>query len=454
MEQYRSYALGSQPRWLSRYISSLSFDREICEYVKMVLIVHVEELYNSGNIEKEAYIQLVNAVRKFDCLKLREEGYEDIHEAIEYHVTKLTEYGKWLNLGKSRNDQVATALRMKVREEILDLMDSMYWLLVSLFKSSIRYRSVEFPTFTHFQPAQPSTLGHYLISFAEEIVDLMTLLFSAFRVTDKCPMGSAAVAGTTVPLNRKRICERLCFSDIALNTIYATTSRTFFLSVLSALDNISVVLLRFVEDMFLFSNPVLNLIEVPAEHAGTSSIMPHKRNPATLEVARAELLKVHSTYEYAFSLLKGLPSGYCLDLQQLSPAVWPVFKVMRLAFLVLADFVERLRPGSGIENIMKYPLRAADLAEFLSLHRGVPFRDAYKTVATALKEHNYNFQEVVDEILKGEQLPHPILSRRNEGSPGAMDSTYRKVRRGIEDLVSFLNKYRSKLYRCNELAEA
>lgn len=453
MEQYRSYALGSQPKWLARYISSMEFDKHICEYVKLILLAHVDEIYESGHVRRSVRDELVKAIRSFNCVDTEGGNYEDIHEAIEYYVSKITEAGKWLNLGKSRNDQVATALRMKTKDELLDLMDSLYWLLLSLLRTSLRYKSILFPTFTHFQPAQPGTFGHYLLSFAEELVDVIPSLLSAFKSVDKCPMGSAAAAGSTVPLDRRRLCRKLCFEDIALNTVYATTSRTFFLNVISVMSQMAIIILRLIEDMFLFSNPILNLIEVPSEHAGTSSIMPHKKNPATLEVARAELLKVYSTYNFTFALLKGLPSGYCLDLQQLSPMIWQAFSTMRLAMLVLADFIEKVKPGKGVEKALSYPLQAADLAERLSLEKGTPFRESYKIVALSLKRNDYDFQKVVNEILGGRQLPHPIHSRKNEGSPGSLESTYNKVKDGIETIVSFLTEKREKITKCYALLE-
>ena len=431
-EQYRSYALGNQPKWLSNYISSLGFDKYICEYVLDVIREHVRELVRQGYVSGEEGSSLINALEKFDCNE-EFEGYEDVHEAIEYFVSKLTEAGKWMNLGKSRNDQVATALRMRNREEILDSIDSVRILVLELLTKASAYDDLPFPAFTHFQHAQPTTFGHYLLSFAEELIDLIRGLVYAYELTDECPYGSAAVAGSTVKLDRVRVCRNLKFERVVLNTIYATSSRNFFLASLDSLSQVTSALLRFIEDMFLFANPALNLIEVPSAHAGTSSIMPHKRNPATLEVARAELLKVYFIREYAYSLLKGLPSGYALDLQQLSPVVWEAYKTFRKGVVVMADFVREVEVGRGVEAMWTFPLRAADLAEAISLRKGVPFREAYAIVAKGLKSGK-GVEELSKETLGGE-LPHPISSRSNLGSPGNLKPIKEKVLRSLRELV-------------------
>ncbi len=433
-EQYRSYALGAQPQWLAEYVSSLSFDVYICEYVLDVLREHARELFRRGYLDAGDLEELLGALDQFDCTA-RLKGYEDVHEAIEYFVTSVTEAGKWLNLGKSRNDQVATAIRMRNKEELLDVMDSLRVFLSELLVKASAYEDEIFPTFTHFQHAQPTTFAHYLLSFAEEVVDLLEGLKHAYRLSDECPYGSAAAAGSTVELDRRRVCENLRFNGMVLNTLYATTSRNFLLASLDAISQISSVLLRFIEDMFLYANPALKLVEVPSPHAGTSSIMPHKRNPATLEIARAELLKVYLVRDYAYALLKGLPSGYSLDLQQLSPAVWEAYKVFRKATAVIADFVREVEVGEGAREALKFPLRAADLAEAISLRKGVPFREAYAVVAKELKEGK-SVEEISLEVL-GEGLPHPIGSRRNVGSPGNLKPVKEKVLRGLRELVRF-----------------
>ena len=438
--QYRSYALGSQPAWLARYISSLEFDKEICPYVLDVLRVHVRELAKNGYLDERDAREIEELLEEFDCNE-RFVGYEDIHEAIEYYLIQRSEAAKQINLGKSRNDQVATAIRLKTREEILETVDALYLFVKTTYFKARKLRDVFFPTFTHLQPAQPANLGLYLTSFAEEIVDLIDLFEASLKATDECPLGAAAAAGSTVELSRGRRCEELCFRDVALNTLYATTSRSFLLASTSALLVASLPLLRFAEDMFVFSTPSFGLVKVPDEHAGTSSIMPHKRNPATLEVARAELSKLVGSLTSQFALMKGLPSGYCLDLQQLTPLVWESFSKFRLATLALADFMEKMEVNEErVKEFLKYPLQAADVAEFLA-KRGVPFRDAYASVARAVKKHGYDMKLIAEEVLGAEAeeaLKDPVAKRSTPGAPGNLEPVFEKISKGMERMLRIL----------------
>ncbi|NPA84785.1 MAG: argininosuccinate lyase [Crenarchaeota archaeon] len=439
---YRSYAMAQQPRWLAEYISSLSFDKEICPYVLDVLAVHVRELERRGFIKSSE--KLLKLIENFDCTK-NYEGYEDIHEAIEYYLISASEEAKQINLGKSRNDQVATAIRLRTREEILDALEALYHFIKALYVKAKRYRETFFPTFTHLQPAQPGSAGLYFSSFAEELVDSFPLLVTALKLTDKCPLGAAAAAGSTVPLGREERCSELCFEDLALNALYATTSRAFALASASALLALSLPLTRFAEDMFIFSSPSFGLVKVPEDHAGTSSIMPHKRNPATLEVARAELSKLIGILTFQHALLKGLPSGYSLDLQQMTPSLWRAFSIFRKAALVLADFTEKLELDEAkAREFLRFPLQAADLAERLAV-RGVPFRDAYARVARELKK-TQDVNEIALKIL-GEPLGDPLLSRRAPGAPGNLEPVFEKIYEGIERIL-FVLQLRYKYQNC------
>jgi argininosuccinate lyase len=202
--------------------------------------------------------------------------------------------------------------------------------------------------------------------------------------------------------------------------------------------------------MFLFSNPMLGLIKVPSSHAGTSSIMPHKRNPATLEIVRAELSKVVSAVVEVTLTLKGLPSGYCLDLQQISPSVWDAFKRFRKSVVIIADFVREVEVGDA-SRAFEYPLQAADLAEYLSVQKDIPFRESYRIVAESLKKHNYDLHKVKEEVLKGEELPEPITSRRNLGSPGNWDVVIDKIKKRVGEMVKFINEEWERTWRCSEL---
>ncbi len=438
---YRSYALGSQPRWLSKYISSLNFDVEICPYVIDILKVHVIQLSKLGKLNEEDVRTLHNLLDQFDCNNIIDGYYEDIHEAIEYFLISRNEKAKWINLGKSRNDQVATAIRMRMKEDIIENIKVIRDLVLALVSKALPHLDTPFPTFTHLQPAQPTTFGHYLLSFAEEILDLIELLIDTYEVVDKCPMGSAAATGSTVPIDRNEYCKMLCFRDVALNTLYATSTRSFILSYLSSLMVLSLPILRFIEDMFFLCTPLIGIIIVPNDHAGTSSIMPHKRNPSTLEVARAELSKLLGALAASYALLKGLPSGYVLDYQQLTPLVWDSGKTFRLAITVVTDFIEKVELNyKAVRRAFEYPLLAADVAEYLSIEKDIPFRDAYAMVAKVAK-NTYNMKEIAERVLGEEAesvLEDPISKRKSIGAPGNPYPIIDKIKKTLVNLNHFL----------------
>ncbi len=439
---YRSYALGFQPPWLSKYISSLNFDTEICPYVIDVLKVHIHQLFKLGKLGENDVQKLYKLLDEFDCYDIKG-NYEDIHEAIEYFLISKLEVAKWLNLGKSRNDQVATAIRMRLKEDVFESVKVVRDLILTIVSNALPYLDTLFPTFTHLQPAQPTTFGHYLLSFAEELVDLMNLLIVTYEIADKCPMGSAAAAGSTVPLNRAEYCKSLCFNDIALNTLYATSSRSFLLLYLTSLLVLSIPILRFIEDMFFLCTPLIGIIIVPDDHAGTSSIMPHKRNPSTLEVARAELSKLIGSVTSSFTILKGIPSGYVLDYQQLTPLIWESGKIFRFTLTVVTDFIEKMKINyDAIKTTFRYPLLAADVAEYLSMVKDIPFRDAYAIVAKVAKE-TYDMEQIATRILGEEAknvLEDPISKRKNLGAPGNPHPIIDKIKKSLDLINDFLKK--------------
>ncbi|ABU82606.1 argininosuccinate lyase [Ignicoccus hospitalis] len=447
---YRGYALGSQPRWLADFISSLHFDKDICPYVIDVLIVHINELERKGYVSSEDAKTLKELLEQFDC-SADFDGYEDIHEAIEYYLIERTGAAKQINLGKSRNDQVATAIRLRVREELLESATALYHLLKALYAKAKLHEEVFFPTFTHLQPAQPANFGLFLTNFAEEIVDSFGLLEVALEITDKCPLGAAAAAGSTVDLDRRRRCEELCFKDLAYNTLYATTSRDFALVSLGALASLSIPLLRFVEDVFVYATPPFSLIRVPLDHAGTSSIMPHKKNPATLEVVRAELSKLLGHYVSAFSILKGLTSGYNLDLQQLTPLLWQAFKTFRKSVIVITDFLWKMEVNEErAKEFLRYPLLAADLAEYLVKNKGLTFRDAYATVARALKEHNDDLARAAEGLVGDEWKvveKGALTFRKAPGAPGNLGPVFVKIERAMSRIARLV-VVREELRQC------
>ncbi len=424
---YRKHLLGRQSEDLLNYISSLSYDINICKEIKMVVATHVLELLDNGHIERETASKIIKALCEAPC---EYEGFEDIHEAIEFFLKeRIGEDAYWQNLGKSRNDQVITAIRMKVREEMISLLLKTLSLVEKLLQTIKEKGQKPFVLNTHFQPAQPSTFGHYLSSFVEQLLESVEIGFDVLSRVNLSPLGSGAVAGSTVPLNRVREASRLCFEGLLCNSLYATHSRDFFIDVFSFLIRLSSSFKRIANDLFYLSHPLIKAISIPREHLATSSMMPHKANPATMEVLRARLDRIMGLFVSFYSTYTSLTSGYNLDMQELTPLLWEAIGIVSEAVDVLASLIPNLDVGEGVEKLLKMPITASDKAEEMSLKLKIPFRRAYYEVADKLKRGELSFS--IGDSLRS------IERRVSEGSPG---NYYVCVERAQQKVILYRSK--------------
>jgi argininosuccinate lyase len=384
---YRRW-IGGSGELVSRYTSSIVDDAEIGDAVIQVMRAHVKHLGELGLIPRDAEEALLDALATVKPSDLLGGGYEDIHEALEdYLIRKLGELGGWVGLGRSRNDHVAAAVRLRLLDRLDSLGDGIRKLRRTLLRLSIQYSRCIMPGFTHSQPAQPITLGHYFLAMDEALMEFQQLLKPARSIVDKSPLGSGALGGTTVPLDRARLGRHAGFTGVVENTLYATGSR-FFANVASSLVvSMLLELGRFVEDLVNWSSPMVGYVVPHEEHVSTSSIMPHKRNPVTLEVFRARVGEALGHLVSLLSIQRNLGTGYSLDLQEATRHLWAIVNIGVEGVGVLRSFLEgahydcaRMR-----EDASKYPITSSDLAESISMG-GVPYREAYFEVAKGLGE--------------------------------------------------------------------
>ncbi|MBB5252324.1 argininosuccinate lyase [Sulfurisphaera ohwakuensis] len=377
MVLYRRW--GTEKDFVSTYTSSIDSDKEIVEEVKVVMKAHVIELYLSGYIAKDTAKRILLAINSFHELK---EGYEDIHEALEDHIIKTVgEEGGWVGFGRSRNDHVATALRLKMRKYLVEILYDIISLRKTLIEKSKTSTEILFPTYTHFQPAQPSTLAHYFLYIEDELDTIWNYIYSSLLLVNRSPLGSGAIVGTNVKLDRKREAELLGFDDIIYNTISATSSR---LDLINAVSNLSLLMLffsRIAEDLILLSSMFINIVKLPDSHVSTSSLMPQKRNAVTLEILRSKAGECFGDLSSLFNIYKGLPSGYNLDLQEMNKHYWDCVKIVISSIEVINSILE------GIE-VLNFQLddktTATDVAEDLAI-TGIPYRKAYMEVANKIR---------------------------------------------------------------------
>ncbi len=421
--KYREKLLGPGEDWLARYTSSIRDDRTIVYEVLETLKAHVAHLAEKGLVPRDAaarIISLLDEAERRPELVLRE-GFEDVHEAVEaYLEERLGDEAGWASLGRSRNDHVATALRLRARKLLLALLGSMVRLRETLLSKAEQHVETVIPAHTHFQPAQPTTLAHYLLSVEEALADSWRHIHSVLvEVVDRSPLGAGAAVGTSAPLDRERLARLLGFREPVVNTLYASSSRLFLYTAASAAYTAVLVLSRFAEDMVLWSHPSLGYVELPPAHLATSSLMPHKKNPATMEVLRARAYELLGDLSALAGIEAGLPSGYSLDLQEASRHAWRILRESVMAVRVAESLVRGLKAtGRGAAEAERHPVVSPDLAEGLSLEKGVPYREAHRRVAEMLAK-GLDPQSIAERLgLKGPLTPwESIESKRVLGSP-------------------------------------
>lgn len=365
------------------YISSVDRDERILGELFDINMAHILMLAEEGIVSREVGARILKALIELrDAIRL-DRGKEDAYVCIEDEVSKIAGEGIGgnLNIAKSRNDQIATALRMRLRRELLDLIASGAGLLEGLLELAEGGLRALLPGYTHLRIAQPITLAHYAIAQFDAIARDLERLMEAYGRVNKCPMGAAALATTSFPINRGRVSELLGFDGILENSLDAVGDRDFALEALADLSIMAWHLIRIVEDLILYSAPEFSILELPTGFCSTSSIMPQKRNPDMLEVMRARLSGILGDLAAAFSILKALPSGYNLDFQELTPRLWNGIDELKRAIPLLSELIPKLRVVEGVEGkLARSFATASELANFLCSKHGIPFRSAYRIV--------------------------------------------------------------------------
>ncbi len=313
---------------------------------------------------------------------------EDIHLNIESRLTDLVgEPGRRLHTARSRNDQVATDFRLWVRDAI-DRADGLARDLQGvLLDLAEAHAGTVMPGFTHLQAAQPVTFGHHLLAYVEMLGRDRSRLADARRRLNESPLGAAALAGTSFPIDRAMTAAELGFDRPAANSIDAVSDRDFALEYLAAAAICAVHLSRLAEELVLWSTPQFGFVRMPEAFTSGSSIMPQKRNPDAAELVRGKSGRVLGHLQALLVVLKGLPLAYSKDMQEDKEGVFDAADTLELCLAASAAmlagvtvFPERMRAAAGVGHTT-----ATDLADWLVRARGVPFREAHGVAARAVK---------------------------------------------------------------------
>jgi argininosuccinate lyase len=311
---------------------------------------------------------------------------EDCHTAIENRLTKeLGEAGKKIHTGRSRNDQVLTALRLYGKNAMFDIAEAVSRLVETLILSAETHKSVPMPGRTHTQIAMPSSVGLWFAAWAEELLDGLSLLQTVYRLGDRCPLGAAASYGTPLPLDREYTAELLGFGAVHNNVLAANNSRgKIEAAFLDALDAVGITLSKMAADLILFSLPEFGYFSLPAEMCTGSSIMPQKKNPDGLELTRAKAAVLGGCAAQIKSIIRALPSGYNRDFQETKEPFLRGLKTALALARIMERTVSKLKVNSQtLRRAFTPDIFATDQAYALVL-AGQNFRDAYKDVGLNL----------------------------------------------------------------------
>ncbi len=417
----RSGRLAPTRKDVVEFISSIEQDTRIAKATVLVNEAHVIALAKAEVISRENARKLLKALREIEKNPPFRKGVEDVHVLIEDYVTRRVgaAVGGMLNAGKSRNDQVATAIRMTLREALLELSSLIMSFEQELLCLAAKHKRSPFVGYTHLQPAQPITFAHYLIAVGDAFLRDNQRIMEAYARVNACPMGASALAGTSFRIDRSLVARLLGFNGLVENSLDAVGSRDFLLDALYASSTVALDTSRVAEDLIFYGSADVGLVYLPDEFASTSSIMPQKKNPDVLEVVRARCAKVVGNYSSATTVLHGLTTGYNLDYQELTPMVWDSMDIIGSCIKMLTQLVPKVGLSERIADRYQTQFMAAtEIANVLVREEEMPFREAHHAVGQAVKTA----------LERGQSLGGlDIVQWRNLLRKQIRESTFRKI---------------------------
>jgi len=393
------------------FVESLSIDKRLYKYDIVGSIAHARMLAEQKLINKDEFNSikdgLIEISEEISAGRFKfEKKYEDIHMAIEAAlVAKIGEPGKKLHTGRSRNDQVATDVRLWMRDQIEILQAKITLLQKAFVKLAGKYAEDIMPGYTHLQRAQPIVIASYLLSFAEQFERDFIRLKNCHRLLNISPLGSGAVAGSTLPLDRKSTAKQLGFSDISYNSIDAVGDRDFCAEFIFDCALIATHLSRLAEDWIIYSSNEFGFVRIDDAYCTSSSMMPQKRNPDLPELIRAKTGRVYGSLIAMLTILKGQPSGYNRDMQEDKVHIFAANDTVGACLDVARAIVSHTKFNTKkiSTELGEGFLDATALAEYL-VGKGVAFREAHGIVGSLVaycEEQNKKLAELsLDELQK------------------------------------------------------
>ena len=440
---------------VKRYTASVDFDRRLA-------LADIE-----GSLAHAAMLQSVGLLSAADLSSIQagmaqirgeiERGefnwsidLEDVHLNIERRLTDLVgDAGKRLHTARSRNDQVATDVRLWLRGTIDDVLQLLSDLQRALIDLAECHTDTIMPGFTHLQVAQPVTFGHHLLAYVEMFARDAERMSDCRRRTNRLPLGAAALAGTSYPIDREQVARTLGFEGVCENSLDAVSDRDFAIEFCSASSLVMMHVSRFSEELVIWMSPRVGFIDLADRFCTGSSIMPQKKNPDVPELARGKTGRVYGSLMSLLTLMKGQPLAYNKDNQEDKEPVFDTADTVVNTLRIFADMVGgiRVRADRMREAASEGFSTATDLADYL-VRKGLPFRDAHEAVARAVRtaaDHGCDLADlgidtlrtfsplVGDDVLQSLTLEGSVSARRHRGgtAPEAVRQAITRARARI-----------------------
>ena len=428
----------SSNKLMEEFNSSILFDKKLYKQDIEASIVHAEMLCKQKIISEKDFKLIKTGLNKIKT-EISNNNFtfsiklEDIHMNIENRLVDLIgDAGKKLHTGRSRNDQVATDIKLWLRDNIDQIEINLKVLQKTLIDKSELYYDMLMPGYTHLQVAQPVTFGHHLLAYVEMLGRDRGRLTDCRKRLNESPLGSAALAGTSYPIDRDFVSKKLGFDKPTKNSMDGVSDRDFAVEFMSATSLIAIHLSRLAEELVIWSSDRFNFIKLPESFTTGSSIMPQKRNPDAAELIRAKPGRIFGNMLSLMTVLKGLPMTYGKDMQEDKEPIFDTASTIQMCILNMDGMIKGLQPipNNMIQALQKGFPTATDLADYLVINLDIPFRDAHHLTgqivllaeekdctleSLSLKDIQRIIPEADDKIIDVLKIQNSVSSRNSFG---------------------------------------
>jgi argininosuccinate lyase len=401
------------------FTSSLEFDKYIFEADIECNKAHTTMLSQQDIIESSTAQEILEALddlkkEGIDALDL-DPSVEDIHMALENYVTaKIGKKAGFMHTAKSRNDQVATDLRIVLKQKIIEIQIDILDFIEGLVDLASEHTETVIIGYTHLQHAQPTTFAHHLMAYAHSLKRDYERLKDTYKRVNINPLGSAAMTTTSFPINREITTEILGFDSYMENSMDAVSSRDFIAETVFDLSMLLTTTSKICEEMVLWSTHEFGLITISDEFSSTSSIMPQKKNPDVAEIARAKSAVLYGELNTILTILKAIPYTYNRDLQEITPHLWNSVETAHSTLNIVKDMVLNIKINKerGLELAGANFATATDLADVIVREKQIPFRIAHKIVGRMVTD-------AISNNMKPEDIDADFLDKITEDITGS-----------------------------------